>query len=128
MKKSLFFVLAVLITTAAFAQSRVTGKVTSSEDGSPLPFVTILIQGERGLGTNTDIDGNFVIERCPSDAILVLSYVGFTTIQVPVEGRSVLNITMNPDALALEEVMVVAYGTARKGTYTGAALWLNPTP
>ncbi|NLH24379.1 MAG: TonB-dependent receptor plug domain-containing protein, partial [Bacteroidales bacterium] len=121
MKKSLLFVLAVLITTAAFAQSRVTGKVTSSEDGSPLPFVTILIQGERGLGTNTDIDGNFVIERCPSDAILVLSYVGFTTIQVPVEGRSVLNITMNPDALALEEVMVVAYGTARKGTYTGAA-------
>ncbi len=121
MKKSLFFVLAVLITTAAFAQSRVTGKVTSSEDGSPLPFVTILIQGERGLGANSDIDGNFVIERCPSDAILVLSYVGFTTIQVPVEGRSVLNITMSPDALALEEVMVVAYGTARKGTYTGAA-------
>ena len=121
MKKSLFFALAVLITTAAFAQSRVTGKVTSSEDGSPLPFVTILIQGERGLGTNTDIDGNFILERCPSDAILVLSYVGFTTIQVPVEGRNVINVTMNPDALALEEVMVVAYGTARKGTYTGAA-------
>ena len=76
MKKVLFFVLAAFVTTAAFAQSRVTGKVTSSEDGSPLPFVTILIQGERGLGTNTDIDGNFVLERCPSDAVLVLSYVG----------------------------------------------------
>ena len=76
MKKVLFFVLAVMITTSAMAQSRVTGKVTSSEDGSPLPFVTILIQGERGLGTNTDIDGNFVIERCPDNAVLVLSYVG----------------------------------------------------
>lgn len=114
MKKVLFFVLALFIMTSAMAQSRVTGKVTSSEDGSPLPFVTILIQGERGLGTNTDIDGNFVIERCPADAVLVLSYVGYTTMQVPVNGRSVINITMQPDALALEEVMVVAYGTAKK--------------
>lgn len=121
MKKVLFFVLALFIMTSAMAQSRVTGKVTSSEDGSPLPFVTILIQGERGLGTNTDIDGNFVIERCPADAVLVLSYVGYTTMQVPVNGRSVINITMQPDALALEEVMVVAYGTAKKGTYTGSA-------
>ena len=121
MKQVLFFVLAAFVTTAAFAQSRVTGKVTSSEDGSPLPFVTILIQGERGLGTNTDIDGNFVLERCPSDAVLVLSYVGYTTVQVPVAGRNVVNITMIPDALALEEVMVVAYGTAKKGTYTGSA-------
>lgn len=121
MKKVLFFVLAVMITTSAMAQSRVTGKVTSSEDGSPLPFVTILIQGERGLGTNTDIDGNFVIERCPDNAVLVLSYVGYTSIEVPVAGRSVVNIPMSPDALALDEVMVVAYGTARKGTYTGAA-------
>ena len=121
MKKVLFFVLALFLTTAVMAQSRVTGKVTSSEDGSPLPFVTVLIQGERGVGTNTDIDGNFVIERCPADAVLVLSYVGYTTMQVPVNGRSVVNITMTPDALALEEVMVVAYGTAKKGTYTGSA-------
>ncbi|MDD5283764.1 MAG: SusC/RagA family TonB-linked outer membrane protein, partial [Bacteroidales bacterium] len=121
MKKSIFFVLAVLIATTAFAQTRVTGKVTSSEDGSPLPFVTILIQGERGLGTNTDIDGNFVLERCPENAVLVLSYIGYTTVEVPVNGRNVVNVTMTPDALALEEVMVVAYGTARKGTYTGAA-------
>jgi len=121
MKKVLFFVLALFLTTAVMAQSRVTGKVTSSEDGSPLPFVTVLIQGERGVGTNTDIDGNFVIERCPADAVLVLSYVGYTTMQVPVNGRNVVNITMTPDALALEEVMVVAYGTAKKGTYTGSA-------
>ncbi len=121
MKKSFFFVLAVMIATTAFAQTRVTGKVTSSEDGSPLPFVTILIQGERGLGTNTDIDGNFVLERCPENAVLVLSYIGYTTVEVPVSGRNVVNVTMTPDAFALEEVMVVAYGTARKGTYTGAA-------
>ncbi|NLF82267.1 MAG: SusC/RagA family TonB-linked outer membrane protein, partial [Bacteroidales bacterium] len=121
MKKSIFFVLAVMIATTAFAQTRVTGKVTSSEDGSPLPFVTILIQGERGLGTNTDIDGNFVLERCPENAVLVLSYIGYTTVEVPVNGRNVVNVSMTPDALALEEVMVVAYGTARKGTYTGAA-------
>ncbi len=121
MKKSIFFVLAVMIATTAFAQTRVTGKVTSSEDGSPLPFVTILIQGERGLGTNTDIDGNFVLERCPENAVLVLSYIGYTTLEVPVNGRNVVNVSLTPDALALEEVMVVAYGTAKKGTYTGAA-------
>ena len=99
MKKSLLFVLAALISMSALAQSRVTGKVTSSEDGSPLPFVTILIQGERGLGTNTDIDGNFVIERCPANAVLLFSYVGYTTIEVPVAGRNVVNVTMTPDAL-----------------------------
>lgn len=57
MKKTLCLVLAVFVTISAFAQQRVTGKVTSSEDGSPLPFVNILIEGEGGVGTSTDVDG-----------------------------------------------------------------------
>ncbi|MDY0332114.1 MAG: TonB-dependent receptor [Bacteroidales bacterium] len=113
--------LAVFVTISAFAQQRVTGKVTSSEDGSPLPFVNILIEGEGGVGTSTDVDGNFVFERCPSDAVLVFSYIGYTSTRITVAGRSVVNVVLNPDALALEEVMVVAYGTAKKGTFTGSA-------
>lgn len=121
MKKSFFFVLAVLLSITVMAQTRVTGTVTSSEDGSPLPFVTILVKGERGIGANTDLDGKFTIERCPANAVLVFSYIGYTSIEIPLEGRSLLQVQMTPDALALEEVMVVAYGTAKKGTYTGAA-------
>ncbi len=121
MKKSFFFVLAVLLSITVMAQTRVTGTVTSSEDGSPLPFVTILVKGERGIGANTDLDGKFTIEKCPANAVLVFSYIGYTSIEIPLEGRSLLQVQMTPDALALEEVMVVAYGTAKKGTYTGAA-------
>jgi TonB-linked SusC/RagA family outer membrane protein len=80
-----------------------------------------LIEGEGGVGTSTDVDGNFVFERCPSDAVLVFSYIGYTSTRITVAGRSVVNVVLNPDALALEEVMVVAYGTAKKGTFTGSA-------
>lgn len=113
--------LAMFLTLTGFAQVKVTGTVTSSEDGSPVPYATVAVQGSQTLHTSTDLDGNFVLNGCPKDATLVITYIGFTTLEIPVNGRSVVNVVLNPDTMALDEIMVVAYGTAKKGTYTGAA-------
>ncbi len=121
MKKLILFVLSVLIFNVGMAQTRVTGTVTSADDGSPVPYAVVLLKGARGVGTNTDVDGKFTLSNVPADAVLQISYVGYKTMDVPVEGRSVVNIQLVTDALALDEVIVVAYGTSTKGTFTGAA-------
>ncbi|MDR2586444.1 MAG: TonB-dependent receptor plug domain-containing protein, partial [Prevotellaceae bacterium] len=121
MKKILSLALAALFCTAAMAQLRVTGTVTSSDDGAPVSFATVVVKGNNSLITSTDIDGKFVLANVPGNAVLVVSYIGFTTLETPVNNRSVVNIEISPDALALEEVMVVAYGTVKKASYTGAA-------
>jgi len=121
MKKLIFIFLSVLFVNAGMAQTRVTGTVTASEDGSPIPYAVVLVKGSRGVGTNTDADGRYSLSNVASDAVLVFSYVGYKTQEIPVSGRSVINVEMVTDALALDEVIVVAYGTSTKGTFTGAA-------
>ncbi len=120
MKKSILIVLALLLVNMAMAQMKVTGTITSSEDGSPIPYATVLVKGVRGAGAVTDLDGKYSI-NVQADAILQFSYIGFTTQEIPVNGRAVIDVVMSPDATRLDEVMVVAYGTATKGTFTGAA-------
>lgn len=121
MKKTFLVVLSLLLVNMALAQIKVTGKVTSSDDGSPIPFATVQVKGVKGVGATTDADGKYVFEKVSKDAILVFSYIGYTTIEVPVNNRSVVDVIIKPDALNLEEVMVVAYGTAKKSTFTGSA-------
>lgn len=121
MKKSILIVLALLLVNMAMAQMKVTGTITSSEDGSPIPYATILVKGVRGAGAVTDLDGKYSIDNVQADAILQFSFIGFTTQEIPVNGRAVINVVLSPDATRLDEVMVVAYGTATKGTFTGAA-------
>ncbi|NCB18526.1 MAG: TonB-dependent receptor [Bacteroidia bacterium] len=121
MKKSILIVLVMLLVGSAMAQVRVTGTVTSSEDGSPVPFATILVKGVRGVGAATDLDGKFTIENVAPDAVLVFSYIGFVTQEIQVNSRAQIDVVLMPDLTRLDEVMVVAYGTSTKGTFTGAA-------
>ena len=121
MKKILILALAVFFCQAAFAQTRVTGTVTSSEDGTPVSFATIVVKGNNNLITSTDDNGRFIFSSIPGNAVLVVSNIGFTTQEVSVNSRSALSITLYPDATALEEVMVVAYGTVKRGSYSGSA-------
>ncbi len=121
MKKTILFVLSLLLVNMALAQMKVTGTVTSSEDGSAIPYASIQVKGAKGVGAATDLDGKFTLNNIPGDAILVFSYIGFTTQEVPVNGRAVINVTLVSQTQNLEEVMVVAYGTAKKSTFTGAA-------
>ena len=121
MKKILFLALAVLLSHAAIAQTRVAGKVTSSEDGTPVSFATVVVKGNSSLITTTDENGNFTLPNIPGNAVLVISSIGFTTQEISVNNRSTLSIVLAPDATMLEDVMVVAYGTVRRGSYSGSA-------
>lgn len=98
--------------------TKVEGKVFDSA-GVPLPGVTIIIKGTT-KGTITDFDGNYFLPDVPSDAILVFSFVGMRTQEIPVNGKSLIDISMREDAIGLEEVVAIGYGTQRKGNLTGS--------
>lgn len=91
--------------------SQVTGKVTDSS-GNPLVGVTIQVKGSTS-GTVTDAGGNFSLEA-PDDAVLVISYIGYNTLEVPVNGETPLAIVLRPSALGLNEVVVTALGIKRQ--------------
>jgi TonB-linked SusC/RagA family outer membrane protein len=91
---------------------RITGTVTSAADGSALPGLTIVVKGT-SIGTITDNDGKYNIEA-PSDGTLIFSFVGFKAQEIPVEGRSVIDVVMEESIEALEEVVVTALGIRRE--------------
>jgi len=88
-------------------------------DGEPLIGVNIQVKGST-KGTATDFDGRFTLEDVDEDAVLVVSYVGYQTIEVPVEGQNQITITMVMDSELLDEVVVIAYGTSTRGSFTGS--------
>ena len=99
--------------------SKVTGTVTSHEDGLPVVGASVLVKGTT-VGTVTDIDGNFTITNVPSSAgTLVVSFIGMKTQEVAI--KPVVNVVLHSDTEVLDEVMVVAYGTAKKSSFTGSA-------
>ena len=99
--------------------SKVTGTVISEEDGLPVVGAAIVVKGTQ-LGTVTDLDGKFVLENLPSSAkTLMISFIGMKTVEVAVAPK--LDVYLQVDATTLDEVMVVAYGTAKKSSFTGAA-------
>ncbi|PKA97638.1 TonB-linked SusC/RagA family outer membrane protein [Flavobacteriaceae bacterium MAR_2009_75] len=98
-------------------QQEVTGIVLDM-DGQPLPGANILEKGTTN-GTQTDFDGNFTIS-VGDDAILVFSYIGFSTKEVPVDGQTNLSVSMSENAASLEEVVLVGYGTQSRAKVTGA--------
>lgn len=104
----------------ATAQDRiVTGNVTSSEDNSGLPGVNVIVKGT-STGTVSDVEGNYSLS-VPADAdVLVYSSVGFTTQELSIGSQSVINLALEPDITALEEIVVVGYGTQQKVNLTGA--------
>ncbi|RDV16806.1 TonB-dependent receptor [Pontibacter diazotrophicus] len=99
------------------ADVTVTGQVTD-ETGVGLPGVTVVLQGT-SRGTSTDYEGNYTIAVPSTDATLVFSYIGYTNQEVQVGNQTTINVTMSEDAEALEEVVIVGYGTQRKSDLTG---------
>jgi TonB-linked SusC/RagA family outer membrane protein len=101
----------------------VSGKVTDSS-GAPLPGVTVIIRGTT-LGVITDADGNFILSEVPADAILVFSFVGMKTREVPVVGRTAIHISMAEETIGIEEVVAIGYGTMKKSDLTGAVVSIS---
>jgi len=100
-------------------QITVTGKVTDSQTGEPMPGVNVVVKGTT-IGTMTDGSGNYSLNVPDRNATLVFSFIGYTTQEIPLEGRSSLNVSLVSETIGLEEVVVVGYGTTRKVNLTGS--------
>jgi TonB-dependent starch-binding outer membrane protein SusC len=110
--------LGVWFTPEALAQSTVSGQVLSADDGSPLIGVSVVIKGT-STGTTTDVEGKFSLSA-KSDAILVFSFVGMQTMEVPVGNQSQFEIKLKNDEKLLSEVVVVGYGEQSRRTMTSS--------
>lgn len=114
-----------ILSLGMFAQNiTVTGTVIDGQ-GEPLIGVSIMVVGT-GNGTVTDFDGNYTLNNIAPNANLEVSYVGMKTQNIAVDGRTTIDIIMSDDTELLDEVVVVGYGTARKGDLTGALTTLRP--
>jgi TonB-linked SusC/RagA family outer membrane protein len=117
-----YFALLLLFALPTLAQNRsVSGKVTDTRDGLPMPGVSISVKGTT-VGTKTDADGNFILAVPESAATLVVTYIGYVRQEVPATSGTRLNIKLASTSTNLNEIVVVSvgYGTARKKDLTGA--------
>jgi TonB-linked SusC/RagA family outer membrane protein len=108
----------LLFSLGASAQVKVSGTV-SDTTGEALTGVGVRIRGAQG-GTTTDVKGHFSITVPDANSVLVLSYIGFTTIDVPLNGRTVITVRMKSSNASLQEIVVTGYGSQKKESITGA--------
>lgn len=119
MRAVLLSLLVTLISLSVSAQNvTVTGTV-KDKTGESVIGASVVEKGNTGNGTITDIDGNYSLS-VPSNATLVFSYVGMTTQEIHVKGQTTINVTMSDDAQALEEVVVIGYGSVKRKDLTGS--------
>ena len=118
-KPLVFLFLLCLFPLGALAQGTVKGTV-SDAFGDPVIGATVKVQGSNE-GTITDFNGNFSI-KAASNATLIISYIGYTTKEVNVNGQSTVNVTLEEDNTTLEDVVVIGYGTMKKKLVTGATV------
>lgn len=117
--KHLFLLLTLLsFSLTALAQQKVTGKVKDSS-GEPVIGASVVVKGNNTMGTITDFDGNFMLD-VPTKSVLVISYIGYVTQEVPTAGKKSLLIILKEDTKTLDEVVVIGYGTQRKGDVTSS--------
>ena len=100
-------------------QQKITGTITDSSSGEALPGVNILVKGTT-FGTMSDANGKYSLEVTGKDAVLIFSFIGYVSQEVPVAGKSVIDVGLAADLLQLEEVVVIGYGTIKKSDLTGS--------
>ena len=109
----------MVLTVSVFAQTqKISGKVTDSEGGA-LPGVTVIIKGTT-QGTVSDVDGKFSLSNVSSGNVLIFSFIGMTTQEIPVGNQSDISVKMAESSIGIEEVVAIGYGTRKKSTLTGA--------
>lgn len=123
MKRKIIFLLSILmsITSMVYGQGKgqISGIVTSAEDGLPVIGATVSLKSNNSIGSITDIDGRFVINNLPSEKnILVISYVGFKTVEIEAIPGKTISVSLKSDTEVLDEV--VGYGTQKKVNITGS--------
>ena len=116
-KQLLLFSFIILGASLGYAQQSLSGSVV--DGAGPLPGVTIIEKGTNN-GTTSDFDGNYTLTTSGQDAVLVFTYIGFLTQEIPVGTSSTIDVQLIEDVQGLEEVVVTGYGTQKKATLTGS--------
>ena len=109
----------------AFAQTITVKGTVVDKEGEPLIGASVVVQGET-LGTATDFDGNFSISA-PSNGTLLVSYVGYETQEIAINGRTEINVTLHENSVLLGEVVAIGYGTVKKSDATGSVATIKPS-
>jgi TonB-linked SusC/RagA family outer membrane protein len=120
-KKSSLFIWMLFFALAANAQVErtVSGKVTAGADGRSLPGASVLVKGTSN-GVTTDADGAYSIKVQGNNAVLVISMIGYTTLEVQVKDQTVIDVTLVDGTKSMDEVVIIGYGTQKKRDLTGA--------
>jgi TonB-linked SusC/RagA family outer membrane protein len=126
MKKGILLSLTLFFCTVAFGQElTISGIVTDSTSGKTLPGVNVYVESTT-IGTSTDINGKYQLTVPEETKQLSFSYVGYKEKQVPINGRTQINVQLAPTVEALDEVVVIGYGTQKKSLVTGAISKVTP--
>ncbi|MEE4285693.1 MAG: carboxypeptidase-like regulatory domain-containing protein, partial [Mariniphaga sp.] len=115
------FVFAVIMafSTGAWAQQKTINGTVTDDTGSPLPGVTIVVKGTT-TGTITNVDGVYELDVPESANVLVFSYIGMLKQEIEIGNQTTIDVTLRPDVIGVDEVVVVGYGTRLKEELTGA--------
>jgi len=106
-------------------QETVTGQVRDASNNESLPGVNIVVKGTT-IGTSTDLDGNFILDNVPSlNDTLVVSFVGYTRQEIPINGRETINIALQPLVFTGDELVVTGYSSQRSADITGSVSVVN---
>ena len=118
MKKLIFTLL--LLPLFAFSQGKIVSGVVNDDMGGPLPGATVQVKGSESIGSITDFDGKFTIAIRDGETRIIVSYVGFVSQEIDIEGQNNILVSLEQDVSELEEVVVIGYGTVLKKDLTGS--------
>jgi len=115
-----FLILGCGIFQKSYAQTKVSGTVTDAKDNAPLPGVNVVVKGMPTRGTSTDANGKYTLTVPSEQDTLVFSFIGYVKQEIPVQGRSTIDVALSTDVRKLNDVVVVGYGTQEKKQITGS--------
>ncbi len=119
MRRQVIILCLLLLSAYTSAQITVKGVVMSANDNEPMIGATVQVKNSSS-GTITGLDGEYELDNVPGDAVLVFSYIGYKTVEVKVDGRTTINVSMSESTELLDELVVVGYGTVKKSDLTSS--------
>lgn len=125
LRKALFLIVSLALFFPMMAQTiTVKGVVKESMTGEPIIGANVAVKGTTN-GTISDISGMYQISNVSSNAVLIVSYIGYKTAEIPVNGKNTINVSLEEESIGLQEVVAVGYGSQKKKELTGSVAGLK---